>query len=163
MNILETDRIYLRILTISDVTQKYCDWLNDNEVTKYLETHYMTIDKLYEYVSKNIDNKNCILFGIFDTKNNEHIGNIKLEPINYSEGYTELGIMIGNKNYWGKNIGYDSIKLMMKYCFNILKLNEIQLGVHVENKRAIKLYQKLGFIEYNVIENTYIRMKIINI
>jgi len=78
---LITNKIYLRKLIENDASTEYCSWLNDSEVNKYLETHKITIMELKEFINGCNNNKNCLLFGIFDINNNLHIGNIKLEPI----------------------------------------------------------------------------------
>jgi len=70
--------------------------------------------------------------------------------------------MIGNKNYWGKGYGYDTFKAIINYCFTSLKLKKVQLGVNYENKRAIRLYEKLNFEKYDFIDNKNIRMHLIN-
>ena len=43
---------YLRTLTVNDVSEKYLKWVNDPEVTQYLEIRYnsYTMEKLCEYV-----------------------------------------------------------------------------------------------------------------
>ncbi len=138
-------RIYLRELTLDDASHKYCSWLNDPEVNKYLETHKSTIKELKKYIQKQIDDPNSFFVGIFDKKNDKHIGNIKLEPIDWKKRKVIFGILIGNKNYWGKSIGTEATKLIVDYAFNELNLTEIELGVISENKAAIRVYEKVGF------------------
>ncbi len=159
-NTLNTEKIYLRKLTQNDATEEYCSWLNDNDVTQYLETHETNIDKLIKYINDKNGDINCILFGIFDINNGKHIGNIKLEPIDWKNKIAEVGIMIGNKDYWGKKVGYEALKLIIDYSFNKFDISEIILGLHFQNSRALKLYLNLNFKIYEIIDNKIIRMKI---
>jgi len=141
---IEGKRIYLRKLDEKDATQKYCSWLNDPEVNKYLETREATIEELRQYIKDKNKNPNCLFLGIFK-ENKKHIGNIKLEPIDFENKKATLGILIGDKEYWGKGIGTEAVKLLVNWSFDNLGLEEVNLGVISENKAAINVYTKAGF------------------
>lgn len=137
--------IFLKNLSQINATNKYCNWLNDPEVNKYLETRSATITQLKKYIREKNKNPNCLFLGIFLKGNNKHIGNIKLEPIDLKNLKATLGILIGDKNYWGKGIGREAIRLLLDYASQKLNLKEINLGVISENKRAIAFFKKAGF------------------
>ena len=137
--------IYLRKLEEEDASQEYCNWLNNPLVNKFLMTKKTTVEELKQYIKKRKSNKNCLFMGIFLNDTKEHIGNVKLEPINFENKKATLGILIGNKNYWGRGIGTESVKLLVEYAFKNLKLNNINLAVIAENKAAIRCYKKVGF------------------
>jgi len=147
------ERIYLRALTTADASPEYCAWLNDHEVNEYLETRQSTIHDLTAYIQKQIDDPNSIFVGIFDKTNDIHIGNIKLEPIDWRKKKAIFGILIGNKNYWGQGIGTEATQLIVHYAFDKLGFEEIELGVIAENKRAIRSYEKAGFAQTGVRKN----------
>lgn len=142
---IESDRIFLRKLTETDVTPTYCSWLNDPEVNKYLETKSATLKSLKKYVQAKIANPHCVFMGIFDKATGKHIGNVKLEPIDRERGSAVFGIMIGDKNYWGKGFGTEATKLFVQYAFYVLGLSVVSLGVIENNASAVKSYQKAGF------------------
>jgi len=142
---LEGQRIFLKTLDQNQATKEYCGWLNDAEVNKYLETRETTIAKLKQYIKEKNENPKCLFFGIFFKENNKHIGNIKLEPIDFKNKKATIGILIGDKNYWGRGIGTEAIKVLVDYGFKNLNLKEINLGVISENKPALNLYKKVGF------------------
>jgi len=142
---IEGNSIYLRVLGEKDATQKYCDWLNDPEVNKYLETKEATTEGLREYINEKNISSNCLFFGIFYRENDEHIGNLKLEPIDFDYKRATFGILMGDKRYWGMGIGTEATKLIVDWAFDILDLKEINLGVIAENKAALKIYEKVGF------------------
>jgi RimJ/RimL family protein N-acetyltransferase len=56
-----------------------------------------------------------------------------------------LGIIIGEKAYWGRGYGTEAVKLMLDYGFGVLNLNSVELGVYSFNRRAIRCYEKVGF------------------
>ena len=142
---IEGNKIYLKDLDEKNATQEYCDWLNDSEVNKYLETKEATIYELKQYIHDKNNNPNCLFLGIFLKENNKHIGNIKLEPIEFNNKNATLGILIGDKKYWGRGIGTEATKLLVNYAFNTLDLKEVNLGVISDNKAAIEVYKNAGF------------------
>ena len=57
-----------------------------------------------------------------------------------------LGIGIGEADYRGKGYGTDAMRLLVGYGFRELDLYRIQLGVFRNNLRAIRCYEKVGFV-----------------
>lgn len=139
------ERVYLRPLTMKDVTEKYCAWLNDPEVNKYLETRKSTVDDLRKYVKEKIGSNRVLFCGIFDKETNAHIGNVKLEPLDWENNRTIFGIMIGDRSYWGKGLGTEATKLISDYALDELGMDEVELGVITDNIKACRAYEKAGF------------------
>ena len=52
----------------------------------------------------------------------------------------ELGITIGDKDYWGKGYGREAVQLLVDYGFRHHNLHRIWLEVHARNQRAIRAY-----------------------
>ncbi|MEZ4519986.1 MAG: GNAT family protein, partial [Chloroflexota bacterium] len=59
----------------------------------------------------------------------------------------ELGIVIGDKAYWSRGYGRESLALLVNYGFIMLNLRRIYLNVHARNERAIRAYRAVGFVE----------------
>ena len=59
----------------------------------------------------------------------------------------ELGITIGDKEYWGLGYGRDAIMLLLDYGFRLRNLRKIYLKVNSNNERAIHAYAACGFVE----------------
>ena len=148
-------RVYLRELTTADASQEYCDWLNDTEVNQYLLTRNSTLEELKEYIQKQIDNPSSLFVGVFDKKNDKHIGNMKLDHIVGQKSKVELGILIGAKNYWCKGIATEAMKLIIDYSCTSLKLDYIELAVFPENKVALRVFKKVGFKIKRIIKNGF--------
>jgi len=139
------ERIYLRKLTFADATPAYAAWLNDRQANVFLETRQATLPALRDYIRRQNDNPASALLGVFDRANDAHIGNVKLEPIDWQKKNAIFGILIGDKNYWGKGLGTEATKLAVDYAFKALGLSEVELGVISENQRARKTFEKAGF------------------
>jgi RimJ/RimL family protein N-acetyltransferase len=57
----------------------------------------------------------------------------------------EIGIVIGEKDFWNKGFGTEAMRLMVDYGFSTLNLNRIHLHVYETNPRGIHCYEKVGF------------------
>lgn len=80
-----------------------------------------------------------------DTK--EVLGGVGLMGVDSINRTAELGIAIYAKKNWGKGYGTDAMKVILKFGFDILNLNRIQLRVYDFNIRGQKCYKKVGFTE----------------
>lgn len=154
-------RMYLRPLLENDASEQYCSWINNKEVNKYLESKEITMEELKDYIGKKYDDPNCLFLGIYLKNNEIHIGNIKLDPIDFKKKIATLGILIGEIDSWNKGLATEALIIIIDYSFKVLKLKEINLGVHKENIGAIKAYKKSGFKIFEENETGY-KMKIIN-
>ena len=140
-------KLYLRGIEEEDLEGRYFDWLNDYEVTKYMESGSFpnTVEKMQEYFKNVGRSNNNVLLAIVDKKTDKHIGNVRLGPINWIHRTSFLGIMIGEKDFWGKGYGTEALKLIMDYAFNRLNLHKISAGMNASNKPSIRAYEKAGF------------------
>lgn len=59
----------------------------------------------------------------------------------------ELGITIGDHDYWGRGYGREAVTLLVDYAFKHHNLRKVWLRVHGRNIRAQKAYAAAGFTE----------------
>ena len=83
-----------------------------------------------------------------ETLDGKHIGNCSYYNIDKTKGEAELGIMIGNRDYWDKGYGTDVVTTLVSYIFRHQKLKRIYLKTLTSNARAQKCFKKCGFIPY---------------
>jgi RimJ/RimL family protein N-acetyltransferase len=145
---LYTDRLKLVPLGLEHASIDYVSWMNDPEVNKYLESGGdYTIEKLHDFLCQ-VEIDNILFWAIHTIENNQHIGNIKINPINLKHKYAEYGIMMGDKSEWGKGYAKEATIKIIDYCFNSeLNLRKVNLGVYAKNIAAIELYKKIGFTQ----------------
>ncbi|MFC1568329.1 GNAT family N-acetyltransferase [Candidatus Margulisiibacteriota bacterium] len=155
---IEGDSIYLREVRLSDVNENYHRWLNDPEVNKYLETRFapQTIDSIKEYVEKMSQKADEIFLAICDKATDKHIGNIKLGPINPHHKYADISLVIGDKDFWGKGIATEAIKLISDYAFVQLGLHKVSAGCYSDNIGSAKAFHKVGFTEEGRLKKHYL-------
>ena len=82
-----------------------------------------------------------------ETLAGEYLGGISLFRILPVDHNAELGIVIGNKDQWGKGHATEAMELIIDYGFKELNLHMIYLMVVSFNSRAETIYRRLGFVE----------------
>ncbi len=141
-------QIYLRDVRLSDVNENYYRWMNDSEVTKYTESRFYPVSQeaLEEYVKEKQKDKDSIFLAIIFKENHLHIGNIKLGPINWIHRLADIGIIIGEKDYWRKGCAAEAIRLISNYAFTTINLHKLTAGCYKDNSASGKAFEKAGFI-----------------
>ena len=144
-----------RTLELRQLDQKYANssylsWLHDPEVNRYLEVRF-TPPKTVECLSKHIEtakqSQNELLLGIFLSRNQLHIGNIKLGPVNWIHDTAEIGLIIGDKAQWGKGHATTAIRMLSNYAFETLNLYKLMAGCYSLNVGSIRSFIKAGFVQ----------------
>ena len=139
--------IYLREVRLSDVSDRYCRWLNDPEVNQYLETRHakQSLKSIKRYVESKIEKKDEIFLAICLKADGKHIGNIKLGPINPFHRFADVSLFIGEKDCWGMGIATEAISLLAKFAFDELHLNKLAAGCYAGNIGSARAFENAGF------------------
>lgn len=144
--------VLLRQVSEKDLNN-LCKWRNKNEIKKgFLDQNDLTIEKQSIWYESYLNNDNDIMFII--EYNNIPVGSVALYNINNNTA--EFGrIMIGEDIAKGKGVAQSATRLICKFGFDILKLEDIYLKVFTNNDVAIRVYEKVGFIKDHIesIEN----------
>ncbi|MBN1779074.1 MAG: GNAT family N-acetyltransferase [Candidatus Buchananbacteria bacterium] len=149
-------KVILRPVSLKDAPN-FCRWLEDREVTKFLDRYDNppTLKEEREYILEQRKKKDHIQFSI-DSVDGAHIGVCSLMKISAKSKRAEFGIFIGDKKYWGQGCGTEACRLIVDYGFKKLRLHRVYLRVFGYNIRGIKSYQKVGFkIEGRLREQVY--------
>ena len=121
-------------------------WLNDTEVTRYLTLYWpLSMAEEEQWFENLLKRENDRVF-VIETEEGKPIGNMGLHNIDWKNRKAVLGIFIGEKDYWGKGYGTDAIKTLLRFAFEELNLNRVELRVFEFNTRAIRCYEKCGFV-----------------
>ena len=83
-----------------------------------------------------------------ETLEGKHIGNCSYYNIDETKGEAELGIMIGNRTYWDKSYGSDTVTTLVNYIFHQTNLKRVYLKTLDSNTRAQECFKKCGFTPY---------------
>jgi len=83
-----------------------------------------------------------------DTLDGKHIGNCAYYNISERNGETELGIMIGERDFWNKGYGVDVITVLLAHIFENTRLKRVYLKTLADNYRAQTCFRRSGFRPY---------------
>jgi RimJ/RimL family protein N-acetyltransferase len=75
------------------------------------------------------------------------IGDCGVFNADHRAGTAEVGIGIGDRDYWGRGYGRDALRLLADYGFRMQNFRKLWLTVHGSNERAIRSYRAVGFVE----------------
>lgn len=141
------DRVLLRPLRQEDSSLLY-DWISHRElVILNAPLHSISdIDHQAWFESMLTNRTDLVIFVIEDMETHQAIGACQLLNINWRHRSAELQIRIDNTQYHGRGFGTEAVKLLTHFGFADLNLHRIYLHVFANNIRAIKSYEKCGFV-----------------
>lgn len=145
---LQSSRLLLRALEPTDLNTTYLGWLNDPEVSRYLETRFLpqTHEALQAYWQAHRDDPASPWFAICLAGDGRHIGNIKLGPIQWLHRRADLSLFIGDRGCWGQGYASEAIALLRDWAFSELDLQKLNAGIYAGNIGSRRAFEKCGFV-----------------
>jgi diamine N-acetyltransferase len=143
------ERIRLRAIERADLP-RFVDWLNDPEVLQglliYLPLSSQDEENWYENMTKRPMDEHPMVIEVEQGEDWLPIGNCGFINIDWRSRSGDVGIFIGEKRLWDQGYGSDAMHLLLRHGFNTLNLNRVALDVYATNLRAIRSYEKVGFV-----------------
>ncbi len=149
--VIENDNIFLRKMEYSD-TDNIVKWRNSDFVREHFiyqalftrESHENWIRTMVE--TGKVDQ---LIICLKDerTPGGIPVGSVYVRDIDRNHNKAEYGIFIGEESARGRGIGSQAATLMIRYCFEQLKLHRLFLRVFADNEQAIRSYEKAGFVK----------------
>lgn len=134
----------------ANLKSQYLKWLNNSEVVLPILSEELMKSKNLDFVEesfKRFTQANAQGFFIKYLPEDVYVGTIKLDKIDTQSKSAEMGIMIGEKDLWGKKIGEKAYLILLKYAFETLNLNRVWGGTDENNISMQKLFLKTGFTQ----------------
>jgi len=148
--ILKTKRLILRPLRKSDIND-LVENANNLNVSQYLGTVKFPYarkdaDEFINLCSKKLKSKSCddYSFGIKIRSIKKIVGVLSLSSVDRYNGTASLGYWLG-ENYWRQGIMSESVKTIIDFGFDTLKLRRINVSTFTPNKGSNALIKKIGF------------------
>ena len=144
------EKVILRALEKSDVEDMMKYW-NVYETRVGLGTiipmSSMMEEDFINFAHESAKNQKGYFFAIENKETGEFLGTCSLVNFIWTSRSGVLGIAIHNPDNHDKGYGTDAMDCLLRFGFNVLNLHRIELWVVEYNKRAIHVYEKLGFKE----------------
>ncbi len=147
MKISEDNLIYLKKMKYSD-TENIVKWRNCDAVRKnFIYQELFTKESHEHWIHTMVETGKVVQFIIYLQENDMPVGSVYIRDIDRTHRKAEYGIFIGEEAARGKGIGTAAARLMIRYCFEQEGLHKVSLRVLAENARAIRSYEKAGFVK----------------
>jgi len=142
--LIKSNKIYIRNFRTNDINKEYISWFSGKNESLIFSRHYKKKYTKYDLINyfKKMNLLGNLFIGIFDLKNNDIIGTISIY-FNWNKKEGNLGILIGNKNYFSKGIGSEACKMIINYLIKKKIVKSIVAGTKIENKKMINLMKNL--------------------
>lgn len=144
------ERIRLRAPERSDLPQ-FVKWFNDPEVREGVmmvtPLSLAREEQWFEKVLTSLDVEQPFVIEIEQAGSWTMIGTCSFHAFDWRCRSATVGIVIGEKAYWDKGYGTEAMRMILVRGFKTLNLNRIALEVFETNTRAIKAYEKAGFVQ----------------
>lgn len=143
------ERVRLRGIERSDIPL-FVAWLNDPEVNENLALSIPLSQAMeenwFENMLKRPQEEIPMTIEVRQGEAWVAVGNCGLFDIHWHIRSAEVGIFIGEKSLWNQGYGTEALRLLLRHGFESLNLNRIFLRVYETNLRAVRSYEKAGFI-----------------
>ena len=153
------EKVRLRAYRKEDVPQALA-YMNDPEVKRLLTPGipflYTLEDELkwYDGITALKDTYN---FAIETLEDQKYIGGCGINSVDWKNSVVVVGIFIGDKSYWGKGYGTDAMRTLVKFIFEQMNIRKVKLNVYAFNERAVKSYEKCGFVKEGTLRQEIFR------
>ena len=167
MNIkIETQRLILKNYTENEL-EDVNKLKSDHRVWEYstkVATTKMEDSKIYlQSVLKNYTKSKCDFQALFLKDTGEYIGEAGILSFNKQNNRSVVGYNLLSK-YWTNGYATEITKALVKYSFEVWKVERIEALVGDGNGASRKVLEKSGFIQEGLLRNfAYINKKYINV
>ena len=148
MSRISAERVSLREFRQEDISG-IRSWTTDMDTTKYLGGVYLrpqTWEQSERYLASLLSgDAGGVNLVIAERESLRYLGQCSLMMIDSTARHAELAAVLCPK-YQGQGFGREGISLMLWYAFHQLNLNRIYLKVRADNERAVRCYEKCGFV-----------------
>jgi len=129
--------------------QNAVEWMNDPEVTEWLETGDFPMTRLEEeaFFDRMMKASTTDVVFAIETLEGVHLGFSGTHGIDWRNRVGTTGSFIGRKDFWGKRYGTDAGRTRSRYLFEVLGLRLLLARVMGGNDRSLRMLKKSGYRE----------------
>jgi len=123
-------------------------WYSNPEVARLArhEPTVMQADEIERFFASRILATDSLSMAIHIRESDRLIGTCAFSQLDAESGSVLFHITIGEPDAWGKGFGTEATNLMLAHAFDRLGLHRVGLSVFEFNVRAIRAYEKCGFV-----------------
>lgn len=150
-DLFRSDLVRLTAADLDAAAEAFARWSLDSEYYRLLNSgacHLWSRNKTKEWLEKDLlsEKPDLYSFMIRTLDSDRLIGEIGLDGVKYTHGDAFVGIGLGEHDFWGKGYGTDAMLVLLRFAFTELNLRRVSLDVFEYNPRAVRSYEKVGFV-----------------
>lgn len=150
-DMLKGSLIRLAAVEANEMAEAAARWERDSEFMRLsmLEpVNQFSVKKITDWLQKaqESDPPKGYEFAIRSLDSDRLVGNCGLGGEIFPHGEAYAGIGIGERELWNQGYGSDAMRVMLRYAFQELNLRKVSLTTGAYNPRAIRSYEKAGFV-----------------
>ncbi len=144
------------------LAKAFAHWSLDSEYLRLLDSDPPRLwsEKQYkDWLEKDLekDPYNDHFFAIRTLEGEQPIGFTGLFDLHWNHGDALVAIALGEREYWGNGYGTDAMNTLLGYAFTELNLRRVTLIVFDYNPRAIRSYEKCGYVHEGTVRSVILR------
>jgi RimJ/RimL family protein N-acetyltransferase len=142
--ILQDERVLLRPLDVRDAESLW-HVVQDPEIRRLTGTHRIfALDEIVAYCASRAEQTDRMTFAVADPSDREYWGEVVLQDHDAPNKSAGVRLALSSGSV-GRGIGTAALRLVLAHAFGPLHLHRVSLEVFAFNKRAIHVYEKVGF------------------
>ena len=146
-DILTGSKVVLR-RHVPENLEAFRRWYADPEIARlarYQEAP-MRAEEIERFFTARVVGPDALAMAIHESGTDRLVGTCAFSQLDGENGSALYHITIGEKDAWGRGYGTEATRLMLDHAFGVLALHRVALFVFEFNERAIRTYQRCGFV-----------------
>ncbi len=123
-------------------------WYADPEIARlarYQQTP-MRAEEIDRFFEARVVGPGALAMAVHERATNRLVGTCAFSQLDGENGSALYHITIGESDVWGRGYGTEATRLMLDHAFGTLAIHRVGLFVFEFNERAIRAYQRCGFV-----------------
>jgi RimJ/RimL family protein N-acetyltransferase len=128
-------------------------WFSDEEVTRWLgPPNFPSRAQQEKFIELAQASGDDAKYFAIETLDGKLVGDTGIRNIDWKSRKAEFFITIGEKQCWDKGFGTDALRVVIRLAFDKMNLNRLWLTALADNPRAIRCYEKCGFVREGLLQ-----------
>ena len=151
IDILKGELVRLSAVDPEEFSKAFTHWRRDSEFMRLIDSSEVMLRSQKDsqkWIEKELEDQeaNQYMFTIRTLAEDKLLGDIGLFVANWMSREAFVGLGIGERDFWGRGYGTDVMKVILRYAFTEINLRRVTLSVFEYNPRAVRSYEKTGFV-----------------
>lgn len=147
--ILRGKMVTLRPPTETDLPN-FVRWFADREVTRYFTNVVVySIQQEEDWFKRVAEDRSTVVWSL--EVEGKHVGSIGIRDVDWVHAHGTTGILIGDKEHWGKGVATEAMALRTRYAFRELNLHKLKTYVLMENEASKRALVRSGYRQIGIL------------